>query len=96
MARVSVIYASKHGQTQKIAQYIQKEIESAGHVCEISECDDQKDGLEKFQAVIVGAPVYAGRYPRQLRKWTRQNSAKLSRTPSAFYSVCLGVLHKDE
>lgn len=94
MGRVLVVYASKHGQTAKIAARLSEELTHLGHTAELRAVRDLAavDGLEKWDAVLIGAPVYTGRYPRRLRKWVGARAARLSKMPTAFFSVCLGIL----
>jgi menaquinone-dependent protoporphyrinogen oxidase len=48
-----------------------------------------------YASVIVAAPVHAGGYPRAVRRWVKRHAAALPSRPSAFVSVCLGVLEKN-
>lgn len=97
MSRILIVYESKHGQTEKIVQFIRDRMKSRGNEVELMNC--QRPSVVKlanFDAVIVGAPIYARRYPAQLRKWVRDHAEELNRSTTAFFSVCLAVLQKDE
>ena len=48
-----------------------------------------------FGRVIVAASLHAGGYQRAVRKWVARHADRLNAMPTAFVSVCLGVLeHK--
>ncbi|MEK2645626.1 flavodoxin domain-containing protein [Bdellovibrio sp. BCCA] len=93
MARVLIVYESKYGQTQKIAQYIANKIRNTGIETDILE-DHQKEivGLAKYDGVIVGGAVYARGFPHKLQEWAHRHADVLNETTSAFFSVCLGIL----
>lgn len=96
MARILVIYESKYGQTEKIAKFIVDKIHQAGHSAEALECHSQEFvGLAKYDGVIVGGAVYAKGYPRAAIKWVKQHAEALNKKPTAFFSVCLGILESD-
>jgi menaquinone-dependent protoporphyrinogen oxidase len=49
-----------------------------------------------YDAVAVAASVHAGGYQRPVRKWIQTHAQTLEPKPSAFVSVCLGVLQREE
>jgi menaquinone-dependent protoporphyrinogen oxidase len=48
-----------------------------------------------YNGVVVCAPVHAGGYQRSVVQWVRQHAETLRFRPTAFVSVCLGVLQQD-
>jgi menaquinone-dependent protoporphyrinogen oxidase len=93
MANVLIVYATKDGQTAKIARHIAQTLTTAGHTTELFDAAHPSPALElsRFQCAIVGAPIHAGGYPRSVRRFTRRNRAFLERVPSAFFSVGLAI-----
>jgi menaquinone-dependent protoporphyrinogen oxidase len=93
MATVLVVYATKEGQTGKIARHITGTLRLAGHSVQLVDADHSRGPipLERFQAVFVGAPIHAGGYPRSVVRFARAQRALLERVPSAFFSVGLAV-----
>lgn len=97
MARVLIVYESKYGQTHKIAKYLCDRMNTQGHTVEMMNARHLRAvAFSNYDGVIVGAPIYMRSYPRKLRHWVRNHSENLNRTPSAFFSVCMEVLRKDE
>jgi menaquinone-dependent protoporphyrinogen oxidase len=49
-----------------------------------------------YAAVIVTASIRAGRYQKPVGEWVRAHLDQLNRMPSAFVSVCLAILSKND
>lgn len=97
MARVLIVYESKYGQTEKIANFIRNRMSLQGSEAELLNCRHPSPvDLSKFDGIIVGAPIYGRRYPWQLRKWVRSHAEELNQKNSAFFTVCLAILQKNE
>jgi menaquinone-dependent protoporphyrinogen oxidase len=96
MARVLIVYASRNGQTGKVARCIAATIREQGHVPEIIDAARLPEDLDlrQFAAVIVGSPVIGGGYMRPVIRFVRTHRALLARLPSAFFSVGLAVLSR--
>jgi len=93
MMRILIAYATKEGQTEKIARRLATVLRERGdapHLLDTDHPDGSMD-LEQFQAALVCAPIHAGGYPRSLVRFARQHRAFLERGPSAFLSVGLAI-----
>ncbi|HET7543883.1 MAG TPA: flavodoxin domain-containing protein [Polyangiaceae bacterium] len=93
MANVLVVYATKQGQTEKIARHIAQSLVAAGHASELFDVTHPSPHLDfgRFQFAVVGGPIHAQGYPRALLRFVRQHRAFLERVPAAFFSVGLAV-----
>jgi menaquinone-dependent protoporphyrinogen oxidase len=93
MSNVLVVYATREGQTQKIARHIAERLVRQGHAVELFDTDQGKPlaNLSRFDAILVGAPIHAGGYPRSLVRFVREQRNLLRHVPSAFFSVGLAV-----
>ena len=90
---VIVIYGTIEGQTRKIARNIAGTVQSAGHDVTVFDSADVEDVDTGFaDALIVAAPVHAGKYPSSLEYWIKANVDAINRTPSAFVSVSLSAV----
>lgn len=98
MAKALIIYATKQGQTQKIAQFMAERLAKLGFQVNLFNSDLLPHAvLPEFpDFTIIGASVHMHDFPQNLKKWIKANSAYLARQPTYFFSVCLGVLQKDE
>jgi menaquinone-dependent protoporphyrinogen oxidase len=97
MLQILIVYESKYGQTKKIAHRIAEEINRLGHYADV--CENHKLSpviyFSDYDGIIIGAPVYRSGFSRHLKQWVKQNSHLFRKKPSAFFSVCLGILQKD-
>lgn len=98
MSKLLVVYGTREGQTGKIAEVISEELSRSGHSVDLFDARDIPKSVlpDQYDTVIVGGPVHKSDYPRELRSWIRAHHERLSRTRSAFFSVCLGILQDDE
>jgi len=93
MANVLIVYATKEGQTEKIARRVAGTLAAAGHRAELVDADEVVTPLDlaHFQVAVVGGPIHVGGYPRSLVRFVREHRQFLERVPSAFFSVGLAV-----
>jgi len=95
MAEVLVLFASREGQTEKIARRIAAVLEAKGHRVELRNSDSSRGELDlvRYRAILVGSPVRVGRYLPSIVRFVRNQREALQRVPSAFFSVSLAVAH---
>jgi menaquinone-dependent protoporphyrinogen oxidase len=93
MANILIAYATKEGQTRKIAQRIGDRLASQGHAVELVDTDSPTGtlDLERFQVAVVGGPIHARGYPRSIVRFALDHRRFLDRVPSAFFSVGLAI-----
>ena len=94
--RVLVLYGTATGQTRKIALALADSLRSAALAVDVVSAHEKVDpDPGRYASVIVAAPVRAGRYPKPVRLWVKAHAGTLGNRPTAFVSVCLGVLEKN-
>jgi menaquinone-dependent protoporphyrinogen oxidase len=90
---IGIYFTSKHGQTTKIAYFLGEWFTEHGADVHVADLSQGREGLvevRNFDAVLVGAPMYRGRYPNVLRRFVKENRAELMGVGSTgFFSVCL-------
>ena len=96
MHRVLILYGTTDGQTAKIASALSETLSRGGCVVGVVEAlgDRRVTSPVGYDAVIVAASVQAGRYQTPVRRWVREHRDMLAGLPTAFVSVCLGVLER--
>lgn len=62
MAKALIVYATRTGETEKIANLIAEGIRFSGHQAETKKVTEIKkeDDLKGFEAVVLGSPTYHG------------------------------------
>jgi menaquinone-dependent protoporphyrinogen oxidase len=90
--RLLVVYATKYGQTEKIARCIAAVAKREGIVCELAEIGDACTP-EDFSDVVVAGSIYFGHHSRKLGRWVRRNAPTLAKRHTAFVTVCNEVAH---
>ncbi|HZU81504.1 MAG TPA: flavodoxin domain-containing protein [Polyangiaceae bacterium] len=93
MSNVIVVYASREGQTEKIARRIASVVQQHGHAVALFDAEHPTPGIDlaRFDVAFVGAPIHAGGYPRSVARFVRSHRSSLPRIPAAFFSVGLAV-----
>ncbi len=96
MAAVLVVYATRDGQTRKIAERIANVLRVRRHVVELLDAAraPRDVDLSRFQAVFIGSSVHAGGYLRPVVRFVQSHRAQLERLPTLFFSVGLAILSK--
>lgn len=93
MARVLVLYATREGQTGRIAERLAIDLRAAGHSVHVAaaRADAPLPDVGPFDAVIVGASVHYGHHPAGFGRALKKQRDALSSRPSAFFSVSLSA-----
>lgn len=93
MANVLIVYATKEGQTERIARCMSDALAKAGHSVVLVDADHRAppSQLAVFDVVAVGGPIHSGGYPRSIERFARENRHGLASVRSAFFSVGLAV-----
>ncbi len=95
MKRIAIVIATKHGQTIKIANRVKTSLLDRGfsvHLYQVKSDEDVSTmSVERFDAVIVGGPVYRGQLPSRLIQWTKTHLQTLNVKPTALFTVSLNA-----
>ena len=95
MPRALIVFGTTDGHTAKIASALAIHFRSAGLTVTMGDAAGTAPDPAGFDAVIVAASVHARGYQRAVKAWVRTHAAALNRIPTAFVSVCLGILQRD-
>jgi menaquinone-dependent protoporphyrinogen oxidase len=91
-----MLYGTTDGQTGKIARELGAILRTCGHDTDVIEASEAIVDPAGYDGVLVAASVRAGKYQKQVRRWVRAHAPSLRGKPTAFVSVCLAVLQKDD
>ncbi|MDO9554151.1 flavodoxin domain-containing protein [Rhodonellum sp.] len=80
-----LIFGSKTGGTTKIVKTIQKKIGMEN--CDLVDLNDNpKPSLEKYNIIVIGGPIYAGKLLASVQKYISENSRELLTKPLALFT----------
>lgn len=87
--RILIVYASRYGQTAKIARCMADRLRASGANVVLSNVKDVPRIIAPatYDGVIVGASINFGKHPRSIRRFARANRDTLQGIHSAFFSV---------
>ena len=83
---VLVAYATKHGTTEEVAEAITEELKGLGLEVELRRLRKVR-GLDGYRAVVIGAPLYAGRWQKDARKFLKRHGKALEELPVAVFAL---------
>jgi menaquinone-dependent protoporphyrinogen oxidase len=93
--RILVAYASEYGSTAGVAEAIGKELCTKGASVDVR-LAKKVTNLSPYRAVIVGSPVYRGKWMPETIKFLKENSEILSKIPVAYFVVCMTMQNPTE
>ena len=82
-----VIYASKHGSTERVAEKIALGLGAETEKISIQE--SKKLAMEKYDLVVIGGSIHAGSIQRKIKKFCRDNLASLLKIKLALFICCM-------
>ena len=92
-----ILYGTTDGHTRKIAAALAQAVRPSDFDVAVIDVTSHIDpNPVDYDAVIVAAPLRAGRHPRDVRRWAKAHANALGRRRTAFVTVCLSVLDKRE
>ena len=92
MNRACILYATREGQTEKIAQYVARTLSTAGFdSVDIRDAKDSGDGIcvGDYAAMVVAASVHLGEHEPEIIDFVKTHRYGLEKLPTAFLSVSL-------
>ena len=95
MSPILVLYGTTDGHAAKVAAFISATLQSRGLTVDLSDAARTTPDPRLYEAVLVVASVHAGGYQRAVTRWLRREGPRLWGRPTAFVSVCLGVLQHE-
>lgn len=90
---ILVTYASKYGSTQEVAEAIAETLCQPGVQVEIMPAR-QVRSLDCYNAIVLGAALYMGRWHKDAHRFLKRHRAALASRPVAIFA--LGPLSHDE
>jgi menaquinone-dependent protoporphyrinogen oxidase len=99
MARILIVYATREGQTAKIAGRIAARIRGAGHAVELVDAADVTAAaavdLKSFQLLVFGASMHAGGIEKEIVAFINACRSTIEAQSRALFLVLLSAATKD-
>jgi menaquinone-dependent protoporphyrinogen oxidase len=99
MKPIGLFYATREGQTKKIALYLTTALRRQGLSVDVRDLAvEPPPMLDGYAAAILAASVHLGKHEREMVRFARAHRDELVRLPSAFISVSMseaGVEKRD-
>ena len=91
MKPILILYASREGQTGRIAAYIGEKIRSHDFPATVLNADQISENfsLTPYAAAIIAASVHGGKHEREIVRFVKHYRDALQQMPTAFVSVSL-------
>jgi menaquinone-dependent protoporphyrinogen oxidase len=83
---VLVAYATKYGSTREVAETVVEELQGLGLEVELAELGHVKS-LDGYRSVVIGAPLYMGRWHSDARTFLRRRHKVLGELPVAVFAL---------
>jgi len=95
MARILVLYGTTDGHTRRIAASLGATLRTRGAEVDVIRAGSPGPSPDDYDGIIVAASVHASGFQRPVKRWVLTHAHAFGTKPTAFVSVCLGVLQQD-
>lgn len=92
MKALAVLYATREGQTRRIAEHIAATLRKRQFMVDVLEVGRDLPAdfdLARYGAAVLAASVHFGKHERAMIEFVKTHRRELERLPSAFFSVSL-------
>jgi menaquinone-dependent protoporphyrinogen oxidase len=88
VTRLLVIYATRHGSTQGVAERICVRLRECGAGAEVRPAEDAELlDIEGYDPVVLGSPVYSQRWLPEADRFVEAHAVELAARPVWLFSV---------
>jgi menaquinone-dependent protoporphyrinogen oxidase len=95
MSRALIVYGTKTGCTEGVAQSIAEGLRSAGAEVSVVRAEDKPDAAP-YDAVVIGSGIRAGQWHGAAKQWLTANAEALKQRPIALFTACLTMASNPE
>lgn len=99
MKKVLILYATREGQTEKVAMHISRHLKKSGASVQLVNAHypiaTDKLDLSSFDLLVFGASMHAGGLEQELVNFVNRNSEQIELKLRSFFLVLLSAATKD-
>lgn len=87
-----ILYATREGQTRRIAEHIEARVRDRGRPASLRNVREIREpfDLDSYDGAVIAASVHAGNHEPEMLDFVKRHRDKLEELRSAFVSVSLG------
>lgn len=87
MSRILVAFATRAGSTGEVAAAIAQTLEECGDTVELRRARDVQEPVWGWDCVVLGAPIYSGRWHRHAHRFLKRHRRELGDVPVAVFGM---------
>jgi len=88
--KTAIIYASKHGTTEKVANRLALKLRTDGHHVELFNLRSTiSPDLDNYERIIIGGSIYGGKIQKGLVNFCENNKEKLTEGSLGLFICCM-------
>ena len=84
---VLVAYATKNGSTEQVAEAVAVALRERGTQAALFPARAVRESVAGYDLVVVGAPLYSGRWHRDAHRFLRRHRRELAAVPMAVFAM---------
>jgi menaquinone-dependent protoporphyrinogen oxidase len=84
---ILVAYATRNGSTQEVAEAIVGTLRACGADARLQAARDVRSLAPRFELIVLGAPIYSGRWHRDAHRFLRRHRKDLGTVPVAVFGM---------
>lgn len=90
---ILVAYATRYGSTAEVAEVVGDELRKGGARVDVRPVDEVQD-LSSYGAVMVGSPIYMGKWLPEAQVFVERHQSLLRDIPVVYFAVGLTAISK--
>ncbi|MCB9451287.1 MAG: hypothetical protein H6672_07590 [Anaerolineaceae bacterium] len=91
---VLLAYATTHGSSAEIAQFMSKVLQEKGHTAKVVNVE-HINTIENYGAFILGSPIYAGNWMPEFSTFLKAFGSRMAAHPVYLWVSCIRVLEEN-
>jgi menaquinone-dependent protoporphyrinogen oxidase len=84
---ILVAFATKAGSTEQVAAAIAEALRKCGNIVDLRRARDVGEPVSRWGCIVLGAPIYSGRWHRDAHRFLRRHRGELERVPVAVFAM---------
>lgn len=87
MRKALVAYATKNGSTGEVAEVMTATLREGGAEVDLRRAREAREPLIRYDFVVLGAPLYSGRWHRDAHRFLKRRRKELAQVPVVVFGM---------